>query len=243
MTIDANHPLANAGAPLSLVRSAADRAKAFRLAQRHSRLVRILKVMLPLFAVGVLGLYFVSSKVTVSLGDLEASISGVKISRERLRMINPRLENVNKDDGVYVMTANWAEQETSNPTTLFLDTVRAELTEKEGGWSRMAAPKGTFYTKKDELYLYGGITTTTSSGMVAKLKTATVYTKTNRIRSEEPVDVQFLNGNVKALTMEAMTEKQLVFFRGNVRVHIRERPEGQSADGAKLNDKPKAAAQ
>ena len=229
MTIDANHPLANAHAPLLLVRSAADRAKAFRQARRHSRLVRILKVMLPLLALGVLGFYFVSAKVTVSLGDLEASISGVKISRERLRMINPRLENVNDDDGVYVLSANWAEQETSNPTTLFLDTVRAELTERDGAWSRMAAPKGTFYTKKDELYLYGGITTTTSSGMVAKLNTATVYTKTNRIRSEEPVDVQFLNGTVKALTMEAMTRKQLVFFRGDVRVHIRKRPDRQGA--------------
>ena len=58
-------------------RLAAERERAFRRAARHSRLVRILRRVLPVIAVLVLAAYFVSTRMNVTVGDVTASIDGM----------------------------------------------------------------------------------------------------------------------------------------------------------------------
>ena len=51
------------------VRSEDERARAFRSAERHSRHVALLRKGLPVLAVVVLASYFITSKLSVSVGD------------------------------------------------------------------------------------------------------------------------------------------------------------------------------
>ena len=79
------------------------------------------------------------------------------------------------------------------------------------------------------LELIGDIRTAQSGGMTARLTRASIDMKTQTIISNEPVDVDFLNGTVRSETMTIHTEEKRVIFRNNVRVHIRKRPEKTKA--------------
>ncbi|MGI9384494.1 MAG: LPS export ABC transporter periplasmic protein LptC [Methyloligellaceae bacterium] len=228
MTIEANHPLVASRSRALVIALQAERQKALAAARRHSRWVRILKVLLPVCAVGVIGLYFVSSKIKVTFGDIEASVGRIEVNRERLRMVNPKLEGVNKQKGLYVMTADYAEQDVSKPSTIFLHAVKAETTSPKQGWSRMTAPKGTFYTQQEKLDLFGDIKVTSSNGMTARLTSANIELNTNMIRSQEPVRVEFINGWIDAKTLEIDAGERVIFFRGDVRAHVKKRPEKAS---------------
>ena len=108
---------------------APDRVKAIAIARRHTRTVGILRLVLPVCAAAVLGLYFVSSKFSVSIDDMQASVGDIEINSESLRMINPKLEGVTGKNGAYRLTADYADQEVGDLQTLRLYKVRAHLTQ------------------------------------------------------------------------------------------------------------------
>lgn len=227
MNVEVKHPLVPSGHSSLPVGLLADRSKALRVARRHSRLVRIYRVLLPVCALGVIGLYFVSSKISMTFGDTEASVERIEVSRERLRMVNPKLEGINKKQGAYVMTADYAEQDVSEPGTIYLHAIKAETSSFDKSWSKVAAPKGKFYSKTEKLHLFGGIKVASSTGMVAHLDTADIDMKTQVIRSQDPVEVEHLNGTIKARTMEISMDERVVIFRGQVRVHLKQRPDAK----------------
>jgi len=97
------------------VRTAEERERAFRSAKRHSRVVGILRKVLPVLAVLVLACYFISTRLSVSVGDLTASISGIQIADGNLRMTNPKLQGNDKKNGSYVVSAEYADQGHEEP--------------------------------------------------------------------------------------------------------------------------------
>ncbi|HLC09344.1 MAG TPA: hypothetical protein VJK06_08685, partial [Methyloceanibacter sp.] len=114
------------GSQRYLVRTAEERVRAFASAERHTRLVAILRKGLPVFAVLVLASYFISSRLGVSVGDLTASIDGIEIADGNLRMINPKLKGADKKNGQYVIGADYADQDIRNPKIIKLHVIKAE---------------------------------------------------------------------------------------------------------------------
>ena len=104
-------------------------ARAFRKAARHSRLVALLRKGLPVFALLVLASYFITSKLSVSVGDMTASIDGIEVSDGNLRMTNPKLEGADKKNGKYSIGAEYADQDMKAPHRIKLHAMRAELEE------------------------------------------------------------------------------------------------------------------
>src|SRR5262249_55996054 len=93
MTVEAN--LIPAGRRYR-VRSVEERTRAFASGERHTRLVRILRRALPILAVLVLACYFISTRLSVTVGDVSASISGIEVADGNLRMVNPKLKGADK---------------------------------------------------------------------------------------------------------------------------------------------------
>ena len=135
------------------VRTEDERARAFRRAARHSRLVAVLRKGLPVFAMLVLASYFVTSKLSVSVGDMTASIDGIEVSDGNLRMTNPKLEGADKKNGKYSIGAEYADQDMKAPHRIKLHAMRAELTTADGGWSRMNAVRGLFNNRTEKLVM------------------------------------------------------------------------------------------
>ena len=71
---------------------------------------------LPVIAVLVLASYFITSKLSVSVGDMTASIDGIEVSDGNLRMTNPKLEGADKKNGKYRIGAEYADQDMKAPT-------------------------------------------------------------------------------------------------------------------------------
>ena len=199
---------------------APDRVKAIATARRHTRRVRALRLLLPVCALAVLSLYFVSSKINISLGEMQASVGDIQVNSDSLRMINPKLEGVTDDNGAYQLTADYAEQDVGDMQTMRLHAVRAELTQPKDSWSKLTAPKGTFDSKKESLELFGGIQIATSAGMTAKLERADIDLKTQLISSKVPVEVEAKEGTLTAQTLKIKAAEKRILFEGDVRVHI-----------------------
>src|ERR1700693_6203475 len=146
------------------VRTAEERERAFRSAKRHSRVVGILSKVLPVLAVLVLGCSFISTRLSVSVGDLTASISGIQIADGNLRMTNPKLQGNDKKNGSYVVSAEYADQDMKNQKMIKLHAIKADLSSANGGWSRMEAVRGIFNSEAERLVMQGKINVGTSSG-------------------------------------------------------------------------------
>lgn len=93
------------------VRSHAERERAFQGAARHSRQVDMLRKALPVLAVVVFAGYFISSRLSMTVGGITASIDGVKVENGNLRMVNPKLKGMDKKNGTYVIGAEYADQD------------------------------------------------------------------------------------------------------------------------------------
>ncbi len=229
MTSDVGHSYSISNGDFLTAPSIGQRSKSLDRARSHTRLVRILRIALPVIALGVGALYFHSPRITVSIGDLEASVGSIVIDKGKLRMVNPKLEGANDKQGTYTVTAKYAEQEVANPDVIHLIDIKAQINNASKGWSRLSAPKGIFETKTEKLELIGDIRTAQSGGMAARLTRASIDMKTQIITSNEPVEVDFLNGTVHSSTMTIHMAEKRVIFRSNVKVHIRKRPEKTKA--------------
>jgi len=220
------------------VRTAEERERAFRSAKRHSRVVGILRKVLPVLAVLVLACYFISTRLSVSVGDLTASISGIQIADGNLRMTNPRLQGNDKKNGSYVVSAEYADQDMKNQKMIKLHAIKADLSSANGGWSRMEAVRGIFNSEAERLVMQEKITVATSSGVSGELKNASLDMKNQTLRSHRPVHFELTNGNVKANALTFHSGEHTLTFRGKVMVHL-VKPDDDK-DGKGLPQKPKA---
>ncbi len=220
MTSEAHHPFAFSRRDFLKSPSLSERKNSLKRARSHSRLVSRLRIALPILAVCVGGLYFISPKLHVSIGNMDASVASVVIEKGNLRMVNPRLEGANKKKGIYVVTAKYAEQSIADPDIIRLTEIKAEMIDAKKGWSRLSAPKGKFETKTEKLQLIGDIRVAQSTGMIAHLKQADVDMKAQIVISKVPVAITFPNGVLDALAMNLNVPNSEVVFEGDVRVHL-----------------------
>ena len=236
MTTDADHSYAMAGRDFLRSPSIRERAKSLMRARRHSRLVRSLRILLPILAAGVGALYFISPNIHLSIGDMDASVSGIVIEKGNLRMVNPKLEGANKKQGAYAVTAKYAEQAVANPDFIRLTELTAEMNDARKGWSRLTSPTGMFETKTEKLELIGDIHVAQSNGMTALMTHANVDMKSQIVVSDQPVQVDFPSGKLDALAMWLNMDEKEVRFQGDVRVRMDQKktPAGEkSADAGR----------
>jgi lipopolysaccharide export system protein LptC len=204
------------------VRTADERARAMRNAKRHSVVVRVLRKALPVLAILVLGAYFFSTRMNVHVGGITASIDGLEVTDGALRMLNPTMRGTDKKNGDYVIKADYADQDVTNPNLVELNTIKADVTNKaNGSWSRMRAVRGKFDSKKERLILKDKITLATSAGLTGELSYATIDMKNQILRSHNPVKLDMPSGTVRANAMTLYSEKNEIVFRGKVAVHLK----------------------
>ncbi len=202
------------------IRTEQERARAFLAAERHSRVVNILRLALPIMAVFVLAGYFISTSLSVRVGDVTASISGVQVGDGNLRMTNPTLKGVNKKSGAYVISAAYADQNVKTPKIVQLHAIKAKMTSAEGGWSRVNAIRGTFNSDSQQLVMKDDINIATSSGITGTMTLAYIDMKKQVLHSPKPVFFQTANGTVRSDQLTMLSGEHQIQFIGHVRVHL-----------------------
>jgi lipopolysaccharide export system protein LptC len=202
------------------VRSAEEHERAFSRAAQHSRIVAILRKALPVVAVLIMASYFISTRLNVTVGGVTASVSGVEVNDGNLRMVNPTLKGMDKKNGTYVVSADYADQDMKNPKLIKLHAIKAQLTTDQKGWSRMQSVRGLFNSESERLIMQEDIRVSTSSGITGKLTYASLDTKRQLLRSHQPVAFDLPSGTVRAKALMLNSVDKTLLFRGQVRVHI-----------------------
>ncbi len=218
MTFEAQYAPAGSGYKL---RTPEERARAFRAAIRHTRWVSILRMALPILALVVFAAYFISSRMSVTVGGVTAGFSGVEVKDGVLRMVKPTLKGVDKKQGAYVVNADYADQDMKNPKLVRLHVIKAELANQKQGWSKLEAIRGMFDSGTERLVMQDDIRVSTSSGLVGKLTYASLDMANQIMRSHMPVAFDMPTGTVRANAMTLNSQSKTLTFRGKVKVHIK----------------------
>ena len=131
----------------TLSRGDADRA--FRAARRHSRLVRILRIAVPV--VVVMGLTIVTLITYFNplrmLAKLPINIDSLVVSGTKVTMEQPRLSGFTSDARAYELTADTAAQDMTKPDIVELRNIRAKVEMQDKTSVEMTAVSGIYDAK------------------------------------------------------------------------------------------------
>src|ERR1043165_5515266 len=141
MSLSTTSALGDPGSHAFAVDEGRDMARAFRLAARHSRRVRKLRVAIPATIVFILTATILVSwldplKVLVKLpiDSGKIVISGTKITMEA-----PKLSGYTRDQRWYEINAKAAAQDDTKPDQLELDTIRAKIETQDKSTMHLSA--------------------------------------------------------------------------------------------------------
>lgn len=206
-------------------RLAATRASAFRRAAQHSRRVRWLKWLVPAVTLSATAAFV--ALFYMSRPDVTISSDNQAVTDGQVVMANPKLEGFSRDGRAYSMAAARAIQHLDRKGVITLEGIRARMPVEAGDWATLVAKDGVYDQVANTLELDGDIELTTSSGMVAKLKTAFVDIGAGDMRSDDPVDITRDGSTIAAQSM-AVTDGGRFVFEDRVRMNIN--PQQQKAE-------------
>lgn len=195
-----------------------DSERAFRRARRHSSAVRFMRFGIPVGVVVVLtgfalATYFnplrALAKLPVNINDLV--VSGTKVTMEK-----PRMTGFTKDGRAYEFIADAAAQDLTKPDLLELKNIRAKLQMQDQSTMNMTADTGLYDTKRETLQLDSNIVLISSNGNKGRLKQAMIDVRKGNVVSDQPVELEFLQGVLNAKKLEIVDSGDLIRFHGGV---------------------------
>jgi lipopolysaccharide export system protein LptC len=197
-------------------------AAKFATAARHSRLVRILRIAVPvtvvlamasIVAVSTFLNPFTMIPVKVDSGSLV--VSGTKITME-----SPHLSGFTPDQRPYELWAKTATQDITDPDHVDLNDLKAKVLMEDQSILLLDARTGRFDNKQQQLDLHKDIFLRTSTGYEARLNSAFVDMGKGTVSSDDHVDVKLTNGTLTADRLRITEGGDVIRFEGNVVMHL-----------------------
>jgi lipopolysaccharide export system protein LptC len=199
----------------------------FAVAERHSRLVRFLRIAVPAaVALSLASIILVSvyNPFRMLLPKLPVDMSNLVISGTKVTMESPHMSGYSQDQRPYEVWANTAVQDVTDPDHVELHTLRGKMLMEDQSTVTLEAVTGLMDTKQQLLDLHKNIYVQTTSGYQAWLSHAFVDMNKNTVTSDEHVDVKWDDGKISADTMKVMNGGEVVRFDGHVVMNIDKLP-------------------
>jgi lipopolysaccharide export system protein LptC len=195
-----------------------DSERAYRAARQHSRLVRVLRIVIPAvvlltLASVVMITYFNPLRM---LGKLPVDISNLVVSGTKITMEQPRLSGFTRDARAYEFTADAAAQDLTKPDIIELHNIHAKVQMQDKSIVQMSAVSGIYNSKAETLKLERNIVLNSSSGYHGRLSEALVDVRKGNVISEHPVTLSMLQGTLRANGLEIVNSGELIRFEGGV---------------------------
>jgi len=201
--------------------SRTDSDRAFRAARRHSRLVRVLRVTLPVVVAGTLVLmvlitWFNPLRV---LDKLPVNMDILVVSGTQITMEKPRLSGFTHDARPYELSAEAAKQDLTKPDLVELHNLRAKVHMQDQTVTLMTAKTGFYNAKTETLKLEKDIVVSNNT-YEGQFSEATVDINKGNVLSEKPVTLKFLQGQLDANRLEILDSGDLVRFSNGVTLDL-----------------------
>ncbi len=200
-----------------------DSERAFRAARRHSRLVHILRVALPLAVVLAVGVIILTTYFNPlrTLSGLPADVGNLVVRGSKITMEQPKLSGFTRDSRAYKITADSAAQDLTRPDLIELSNIRAQVEMKDTSTVHMSALQGTYNSKSEILNLTHDIRLNTTNGYTGRLSEATVDIKKGDVVSERPVRLKMLQGTLDANRLTITESGDLIRFDRGVEMTLK----------------------
>ncbi|WP_378945457.1 LPS export ABC transporter periplasmic protein LptC [Mesorhizobium sp. ANAO-SY3R2] len=203
----------------SAIALASSRAHAFDQAARHSRLVRVLKLALPVTAIALAAL-FGGYTYLAAPPALQVKAEGAAFSEGKLVMAKPQLSGFTRENLSYSMTADRAVQDPANQGVVELLGIDANLPITADNVAKVDAGRGVYDREGNTLNLTEQVTVKTSDGMVARLKSAYLDMGSGTMKTSEPIEISLDGSKITSDSMSMRENGKVVVFENRVRVDI-----------------------
>ena len=195
----------------------------FRVAARHSRMVRVLRVAVPgavLLSVAAIVLVSVFNPFRMLLPKLPIDMGNLLVSGTKITMESPHMAGFSADKRPYEVWAKTATQDVTDPDHLDLRTLRAKVLNADQTTVTLDAREGLMNTKDQLLDLHHDIFLQTSSGYEARLEQAFVDMGKGIVTSDQHIDVKLTNGTLSSDRLRITGGGEVIRFEGNVVMHL-----------------------
>ncbi len=179
-----------------------------------------MRLALPILALAMLGIYGATTWRIATLRSAGVELESIHISSDNLVMAAPKYSGSGKDGSRHSVRARSAETDLLTRNRVKLTAIEGEIIQLNGTRIDLTAKRGTFEQEAGVLELHEQIDVRSSDGMTANLTAATIFTKENRIVSNEPVTALMPTGSVRARAMELKTKQRNATFTGDVAVRM-----------------------
>lgn len=196
----------------------------------YSRVVRWLKVALPLLALALLSLIFLVPRESRFESGLVYTTADLLALGEGLAVTRPRITGATAAGEPFVVEADQAVPDGPDPSRVTLERVRAELVQKDGREVRLAAAEGTLAPKAQALSLEGEVRLTTSDGYAVRTERVEADLRAGTVKAPGPVEAEGPAGSIAAGSFRArrvgegedalggLSPGDYLWFEGGVRV-------------------------
>ncbi|MCL6705740.1 LPS export ABC transporter periplasmic protein LptC [Pseudomonas sp. R2.Fl] len=192
---------------------------AYAAAQRHSRRVERLKVMLPVGAL-VVSLAFIAVSVVRAYLPENVELESARIENGKVVMEKPAISGRNRDGISYSMRAERALQDIKDPDIITLETIAAAVPLNDKVIARVEAVSGVFDRSSDKLDMTAPFTIRLSSGVEANFQSAHLDVKGGKMETPDPVSITAKEAAIVADSMKIADNGRTITFSGSVRVNI-----------------------
>ncbi|WP_018698733.1 LPS export ABC transporter periplasmic protein LptC [Amorphus coralli] len=197
--------------------------RAREAARRHSRVVKTLRVLLPLGGVAIVVVIF-GMAVVKSLLPVDV-IGNLDVTSEGLVMNDPNLAGRLNDGRAYNVSAGKAVQSFTDTSRITLTDMLATLIVSDAQTVEMRSKGGLLDTDDEWMNLTDGVVLTTTDGYRADLEDARLDFKAGTLASDAPIKIQSEKFDLTANALDVTDEGKVVRFVGNVNMTIHGKPE------------------
>ncbi|MAM95167.1 LPS export ABC transporter periplasmic protein LptC [Parvibaculum sp.] len=197
------------------------RGRTERREGRYSRFVALMKIALPLGAFVLLTVILFYSGVFSGKDSLDTAFREIDTQPGDLRMVSPHVAGLTGDGAPYVITADNATQDPSQPNFVTFDNIQADVqADSEENWLSLTASRGRYNSETQILDLTQKIDIFTTWGYEMHSNEATVDFERGTLLSETEVQGHGPLGTLRADRMSADHATQVLRFDGDVKMLI-----------------------
>jgi len=205
------------------------RRAAFAQAQTHSRNVIIMRRVFPILALICVCVYFLKGDFSVQYKNAKVSVKDIQLTKNELKMINPRMEGHDEKSGSYLIIADSASQKTGSPTIVHLVKIDAKLDHPTNGTMLLTAERGKFDTKTEVLDLYENIRVSGTNGLIAHLESANIVIKQQIITSDALTFIKMNGNTINASKLSINGLTKVMTFTDRVKVRLIKSPKNNDS--------------
>ena len=158
----------------------------------YTRFVRVMRMALPLAAVGIVTILFirtgVEDKLIVPMESDKPKIQEQNIAKNEL--LNPKFESMDKKNQPYKITADRAVQGEKNKDLIMLDRPIGVMTMKDGIEVMVHSDTGAYRQDTERFFLQGGVLMQHADGYTLSSEEAHIDLKQNFAWSDKDVQGQ-----------------------------------------------------